>query len=160
MLHISSTLLLLCKDLGLEEKMFLQQMQEVWHEILSEPLNLHTCPCDLKNGELLINVDSPVWLQQLKFLQPMIIQKLGCYPVKSVRLRLGRVKIKSLVKRVDSGLKSPKKPSRAIAASDVEWVNRLLSDITDTEMKECIRKAMQNSLRYSYKSKKDKKKKQ
>lgn len=138
--------------------MLLNQIREAWHELFSKPLNLHTCPCELKNGELLINVDSPVWLQQLKFLQPMIIQKLDRYPIKSVRLRLGKVNTKSQGKLHVSESKSSKKSSRTISKSDAEWLNWLLSDISDAEMKDGIRKALQNSLSYSYKSKKDKKK--
>lgn len=146
MKHICSILLPLYKDLGLEEKLILQEIESRWHIFFGSPLCLHTCPIDLKDGELLINVDSPVWLQQLKFMQPMIIQKLGEYPVKSLNLRLGKVKKNVLKKDSAAAIKTSTKPSASLSAEDDQWLNHMLSSISDTEIKESIKKAVQNSL--------------
>ncbi len=146
MRHICSILLPLYKDLGIEEKLILQEIESKWHVFFGGPLSLHTCPIDLKKGELLINVDSPAWLQQLKFMQPMIIQKLGEYPVKSIKLRLGKVKRNILKKNSATALKTSKKPSAILLAEDAQWLNNALSAISDAEIKECIKKAVQNSL--------------
>lgn len=151
MKHICSILLPLYKDLGLEEKLILQEIESKWHVFFGSPLSLHTCPVDLQEGELLINVDSPAWLQQLKFMQPMIIQKLGEYPVKSIKLRLGRVKRNVLKKNSAMVLKTSRKPSSMLSAEDDQWLNHTLSVISDIEIKEGIKKAVQTSLAFNLK---------
>jgi len=145
MKHIYSVLLPLCKDLGLEEKMLLMQIETEWRTIFSEPLSLHTWPSDLKDGELLINVDTPAWLQQLKFLQPMIIQKLSAYQIRSVRLRLGKVRKKGLKKESVEGLNSLKKPFSGISDRNIEGLNAVLSVIMDAETREIIKNAIRKS---------------
>lgn len=148
MQHVSSVLLRLCKDIGLEDKMLLQQIEETWHDIFSEPLSLHTYPADLKDGEITINVDSQIWLQQLKFLQPMILKKLDKYNLKSVRLRLGKIKRKSKHKALTKKEKQP-----VLSKHDTEWLNSLLSEISDAELRESVKRAMQKSICYNYKTK-------
>lgn len=146
MKHICSIILPIYKDLGLEEKLILKEIETKWHVFFSSPFSLHTCPIDLKDGELLINVDSPAWLQQLKFMQPMIIKKLGEYPVNAIKLRLGRVKRDGLKENPTEVLNASRKPSSILSSEDAEWLNQSLSVITDAEMKESIKKAAQNSL--------------
>lgn len=146
MKHICSIILPIYKDLGLEEKLILKEIETKWHVFFSSPFSLHTCPIDLKDGKLLINVDSPAWLQQLKFMQPMIIQRLGEYPVKSINLRIGRVKRDGRNENSAVVLNIPEKPSSMLSVEDAEWLNQALSVITDAEMKESIKKAVQNSL--------------
>jgi len=148
MQHIYSVLLQLCKDLGVEEKMLLLQIETEWSDLFNEPLSLHAWPYDLKDGELLINIDSPAWLQQLKFLQPMIMQKLSKYPVKSVRLRLGKVKKKKINKQSFSELNSSKKPFSGIPDGDIESLNGILSLISDGETRETIKKTLRKSPGY------------
>ncbi len=141
MQHISSVLLRLGNDLGLQERMLLQQIEESWQETFGKPISLHTSPSDLKDAELTINVDSPVWLQQLKFLQPMMLKKLDKYHLKSIKLRLGKIKRKSKVNSPAN-----KQKISALSKSDREWLNKLLSDVPDAEIRESIKKAIHNSL--------------
>jgi len=154
MKNIGLVLQRLSIDLGLQEKIHLQQIAESWQELFGKPLSLHTCPSDLKNGELTINVDSPVWLQQLKFLQPMILKKLEKYPLKSVRLRLGKIKSKPELKKP---VHKPLQPT--LSRSDLDWLNKLISDVSDTEIRESIRKAAENSLHHRFKTTKQRSKK-
>jgi hypothetical protein len=143
MQDIGSVLHRLSIDLGFQEKMLFQEIEEAWQELFGKPLSLHTCPSDLKEGELTINVDSPVWLQQLKFLQPMILKRLEKYPLKSVRLRLGKIKRKPELKKP---VHKPLAPT--LSRSDSDWLNKLISDVSDTEIRESIKKAVENSLHH------------
>ncbi len=51
----------------------------------------HMSPSLLARGELLLTVDSPVWLQELNFFRGDILRKLSSYGVSAIRFRIGRV---------------------------------------------------------------------
>ncbi|MDP2167008.1 MAG: DUF721 domain-containing protein [Thermodesulfovibrionales bacterium] len=77
------------KGLGLEDGLRFYRIMSCWDETFQPPLSLHMRPARLKEAELLINVDSPLWLQQISFLKEDIIGRLGPFGVKKIRLRLG-----------------------------------------------------------------------
>lgn len=135
------------KKFGLEEKLKLLSVQKAWHEIFSAPLSLHTYPAELKNGELLVNVDSPVWLQQLKFFKQDMIKKLHGYDIREIVFRRGRVYSKGAGEQRAQGLKNaePSKP-RTLEPSETEWIGQIISDIHDPELKESMRKAIEKAL--------------
>jgi len=149
MKHISTIILPVCEDLGLEEKLTLREIEAKWHIMFSSPLSLHACPIDLKKGELTINVDSPAWLQQLKYMQVMIIQKLCEYRVKSIKLRIGKVK-KTQKQDSTEGFNTSK-PKFILPEKDMQWIDNSLSTITDSEIKESVKKAVEKSLIYKNK---------
>ncbi|MCL0036771.1 DUF721 domain-containing protein [Thermodesulfovibrionales bacterium] len=68
----------------MEERVKLELMRKEWNNLFSGPLSVHTYPVELKDKELLINVDSPVWLGQLKFFKQDIIGKLHSYNIKEI----------------------------------------------------------------------------
>jgi hypothetical protein len=138
------------KDLGIEDKIRLNSMQEEWHRLFNEPLSLHTYPVDIKEGELTINVDSPAWLGQLKFFKQDIIKKLQAYNVSSVKFKHGRVyqkRVKGSELRVQSEKNSKTQNSKPLTLSELEWADQIVSSIEDPDLKEDIRKAIEKSLR-------------
>jgi len=84
------------KDLGLSEGVALSRIKSNWPELFQPPLVYHMSPSALREAELLLNVDSPEWLQQLSFYREEILKRLGPFGVKEVRFRLGRVRVNSL----------------------------------------------------------------
>ncbi|HEX8949726.1 MAG TPA: DUF721 domain-containing protein [Dissulfurispiraceae bacterium] len=134
----------LLKDLGLEERVRVEFIRKEWTALFQEPLSLHTCPVGMKNGELLIHVDSPVWLQQLKFFKQDIAKKLQRYGVTEVKLKLGRL-YKPLGNRSEG--RSVAAPSgKEIRDSEMAWINRTISEIRDPELKENLRRAITKSV--------------
>ncbi len=152
MKHIYNALIPLYQNLGLEKKFALHEIISRWHIIFGSPFSNHTCPVDLKDGELIINVDSPAWLQQLKFMQPLIIEKLNSYAIKSVKLRIGRIK-KDKVKKDSAITLNPFEKTYVISTEDAEWLNDALSIIKDSEIKEIITKIIPKSISYTTKNK-------
>ncbi|HAM50796.1 MAG TPA: hypothetical protein DCP92_08945 [Nitrospiraceae bacterium] len=129
------------KSLGIEGALNFGVIEKDWTKIFGEPLSLHTCPVKLQNGELLIYVDSPIWLQQISFYTNDIVKKLSPFAVKEVRLRLGKVR---------SGKKTDKpQPSVtkyvSVDNDTLKYIEDTLSVIHDLELKESIKKAMEKA---------------
>lgn len=134
------------KDLGIEGKIRLNSMQEEWHRLFNEPLSLHTYPVDIKNGELTINVDSPAWLSQLKFFKHDIIKKLQAYNVSSIKFKHGRVYKKKWQETRGRGQKDSKQLPKSLTDSEFAWINQTVSKVSDPELKENIRKAIEKAM--------------
>jgi hypothetical protein len=131
----------LVKNLGIEGALKLVAMRRDWADIVGKPLSLHMWPSNLQNNELLINVDSPVWLQQISFYKTAIIKKLHSFDVRDIRFRLGKI----------GSEKKLQKPllDREIRASldneTVEYIETTISGIKDEELRDGIRKAMEKA---------------
>ena len=79
------------KDLGLSERLNLSKIRGSWQEIFNPPMVNHMWPATLRDSVLFLNVDSPVWLQEISFYKKDILIRLMPYGVNDIRLRLGRV---------------------------------------------------------------------
>ena len=141
---INSLLGPIFKELGIEDRLAIESIRSEWKNIFNEPLSLHTYPVELTSGELLINVDSPVWLQQLKFFKQDIIKKLAGYNIKTIRFKHGKVYIKGDKGQTGQGLK-PLSPIH-LGPSDIAWIEEITSDLEDTEVRESVRKAIKKQM--------------
>lgn len=132
------------EDLGIEERLKLFFLQQEWFKIFDEPISFHTYPYELNNRELTINVDSNVWLSQLKFFSKDIVKKLQGYGVDSVRFRFGKVYKRNLSKKDET------KPSpshrKTLSEKEKEWIEDTLSILEDRELKDNIKKVIELSL--------------
>ncbi len=99
-------------------------------------------PSSLSGNELLLNVDSPVWLQELKFYQEDIIKKLAPYHVRTVRFRLGRVNAIANQEGEKEGLKG-----KPLTAYDRTFIEKTVSNIEDEELKEVIKKTIAKAMK-------------
>lgn len=86
------------KDMGMEDALKLHRINKLWNTLFQEPLSLHTSPSRLSKGQLVINVDSPVWLQEISFYKADIIKKLSRFGVKDIRLKGHRPFLNSIGK--------------------------------------------------------------
>ena len=96
-------------------------------------------PAALNEGELLLHVESPAWMQQLKYYKKEIIRKLTSYDITDVRFRLGKI-TKTRLK------KETQKPMRSLSSEEVSFAASLVADIRNEELKNSIRKAVEKSL--------------
>lgn len=129
------------KGLGVEEAVRLEGIKKEWSNFFGEPLSLHMHPLSLKNGELMINVDSPVWLQQISFFKTEIINKLTAFDVIEVRFRLGKAKPsrKTFVHQ-DSQTYNAQPDKKAL-----QYIDDTVSEIKDAELRDCVRKSMEKA---------------
>jgi hypothetical protein len=136
-------------DLGIGDRMKLEKLRREWLGIFHEPMSVHTFPSEIKDGELLITVDSPIWLQQLGFFKRDILTKLVGFDIKSVRFRHGRITRDDRVSSLRSG-SNETKPVHELRDSEIAWIDKTVSDIEDDELKDAVRKAIEKAFRQKY----------
>lgn len=143
---LSSTL----RDLNLEERVAFESLRQRWQTLFKEPLSCHIFPAAFRDGELLINVDSPAWLQQVKFFKKEIIERLGDLPIKDIRFRHGRVHEASHENSGDKKTKGSKEV-RELPESDILWIGQTVSTIGDPDLREDLKKTIEKAIRKSIK---------
>lgn len=86
-------LAVLAPRLGLESKLFEARLRRQWPDIVGEPIATHTRPDQIRFKKLTIFVHNSVWLQQLTFLKPVLLQKVNTMAgeslVTEIVLRIG-----------------------------------------------------------------------
>lgn len=146
MKKIGTLLSSIFKNLGIEDKIRLNSMQEEWHRLFNEPLSLHIYPMDIKDGELTINVDSPAWISQLKFFKQDIIKKLQAYNIRSVKFKHGKVYQKKWQGARSKEQEDSKQLPKSFTDSEFAWIAQTVSTISDLELQENIRKAIEKAM--------------
>jgi len=129
----------LLKNLGLESGVRLARIKNDWHGIFDEQITSNLFPVSFSDRELLLHVTSPIWMQQFSFHKSEIIKKLSAYGVQDIRFRLG--KIPKRTREISPARKAPE-----LTRENVVFINELLSDISDENLKETIKKAVEKSL--------------
>ncbi|MEW6214354.1 MAG: DUF721 domain-containing protein [Nitrospirota bacterium] len=127
------------RELGIEDGVRLAEIKKKWYDLFNMPLSHHMSPFMLSDGELLLNVDSPVWLQELNFYKEDIIKKLSPYNVKSVRFRLGRVSTKI-------GARGKGQGAKLLTAEEISFIEDVVSPISNDELKETVQRAIKKAL--------------
>ncbi|MEW6068205.1 MAG: DUF721 domain-containing protein [Nitrospirota bacterium] len=140
MKRAGSLLAPLISNLGLEDALRLAEIKSNWHKLFND-LSYHMSPFKLSNGEIILNVDSPVWLQELNFHKETIIKKLRSHGINTIRLRLGRV---STVEK--SEVKSQKSEVKALTSEELSFIEKTVSQINDQDLKDKIKKAIEKSI--------------
>jgi hypothetical protein len=141
MYRADSLLRLVVKDLGIEEGMRLSEIKRNWNALFNEPLSFHMAPSQLAGGELLLMVDSPVWLQELNFYRQDILKKLGSYGVSAIRFRLGRVSVKA-----KSGVRSQRAAVRKLSTTEQTFIQDTVAEIRDDGLKESLTAIMEKAI--------------
>jgi len=77
------------KKLGLQETHWLNTLEEEWSDLVGKAVAAHTRPGKFENCQLIIYVDSPVWIYELKRNGQKII-------LKNLAKRYGNNKIKRI----------------------------------------------------------------
>lgn len=131
----------LIKSLGLEDSVRAGRIKKEWAAIFEKPVSLHMSPASLREGELLINVDSPVWLQQLNFYKDTIIKKLNGFGIKTVRFKMGRV----LPEKKQA---KPILEKRLLTVNENSYIEETISPVQDQELRDNIKKAMEKSMSF------------
>lgn len=134
-----SALSQLVKDLGMESALRLHRIKARWDSLFGAPLSSHIYPSRLDKGQLLINADSPAWLQQTSFYKADMLEKLGPFGVKDIRLRIGPVRRRPL--------RHPHH-ERPLPEADSPLIEDLLRTVHDEELRESIRRVLRRWARH------------
>jgi hypothetical protein len=145
-----SILASLFKNAGMEDKLALARLQCEWASLFDEPLSLHTCPVNLNNGLLTVSVDSPLWLQQLKFFKQAMLKKLNAYRINAIDFRHGRTNLSRFNRAgKQSGMNNCEQttqPLKTLCDADVEWIEQTVAAVPDTELQDRIRNVLEKAL--------------
>ncbi len=128
------------KGLGIEEAVRLEGIRGEWTNIFREPLSLHMSPSRLQNGEMLIHVDSSVWLQQITFYREQILRSLAPFGVRDLRFRIGRIGAGK------AGVPRSQQKKASLDDAALRQIEEAVSGIGDGPVKESIRRAMEKAL--------------
>jgi len=92
---LSSVLEGLARRLGLESKLLESRLRRDWVSIVGEPTASNTWPGQIRYKKLYLLVHNSVWLHQLTFLKPTLLQKLstvtGGELITEIVLRVGEI---------------------------------------------------------------------
>jgi hypothetical protein len=140
MLKTESILRPIIRNLGIEEGVRLSRLKRNWHCIFDKPISLHIFPSKISQGKLVVNVDSPLWLQQLSYYKKDILEKLKAYGIKDIYFRIGRIhrSKKTVIQRRDT---------KELSSDDTLFVAELTGHIEDVTLKDTIQRALEKSLR-------------
>lgn len=85
----------LARRLGLETMLLEHRLQREWRSIAGEPLASNTWPDQIRYKKLYLRVRNSIWMHQLTFLKPALIQKLatiaGPDAITDIALRVGEL---------------------------------------------------------------------
>jgi len=70
------------------------KLERIWQNILERSQLKHTILVGMKEGKLLVNVDSPAWLFEMKIKKRKILERLQSEipEIKNIYFRIGKVK--------------------------------------------------------------------
>ena len=81
------------QSLGLKQRLEQSQVFYLWPQIVGSDIAKHAQPVALRNQTLILAVDHPIWLQELKrFHKPLLLQK--------VQQAIGKTAVKDIVFRI------------------------------------------------------------
>lgn len=129
----------LAKELAIESAIKLSELEAKWEKIFDESLTKHIYPSDIKDDILYINVDSPIWIQELTYMKKELEEKLKnfspSYSFKDIIFKTGRIPKNKRPLKCKTDTKD-----ETISPKEVpEWADELLNEIKDGYLKESLR---------------------
>jgi predicted nucleic acid-binding Zn ribbon protein len=73
---VSELLPQILKKIGLDKKLEEREAVALWEEVVGKDIAARTRAVKLENGELYIHVDHGAWMQELRFMEKDIIEKI------------------------------------------------------------------------------------
>lgn len=144
---ISSILEGLARRLGLESKLLESRLRRDWVSIVGEPIASNTWPDQIRYKKLYLLVHNSVWLHQLTFLKPTLIQKLnqvaGAEVVTDIVLRIGELP------EADRAPASPEALQEAAPPASAELLAEISEHVTaiqDPDLRNHLAQLMAQSL--------------
>ena len=121
----SSILAGVAHRLGLESRLFEARLRRQWPDIVGEPIAAHTRPDQIRFKKLYVLVHNSVWLQQLTFLKPVLLEK--------VNAMAGQPLVTDIVLRIGEFTTDPSPTAEATTAPDpltIQPSPQLLQEVT------------------------------
>ena len=75
--RLGETLPAVLQRLGLDRELETQSLLDTWPKLVDEKIARHTRAVRLDRGVLVVEVDSPVWMTQLRFLKGQVLKRIA-----------------------------------------------------------------------------------
>ncbi len=132
---------------GLRSRMREQKILDVWDRVVGRAIAEVTQPGTVRNRVLQIRVINSIWMQELQFHKPLIVQKLNEFLgdpfVQDLRFVLGERK----PERFPKGEEGQGKKSRELAKEERERIEKEVSRLPDPEMREVLSRVFAKALK-------------
>jgi hypothetical protein len=110
----------------------------LWDRVFNQgPLAKHIRPASLSGDRLILEADSPAWLQQSSFLKKDILKKLEQLGVKDISFRLGHSRARGNQRQhEEEAVPVP------LCKEEVSFIEALAAEVEDNDLRERVRAAM------------------
>lgn len=144
---LSSVLEGVARRLGLESKLLESRLRRDWVSIVGEPIASNTWPDQIRYKKLYLLVHNSVWLHQLTFLKPTLIQKLntvtGADVVTDIVLRIGEL---PEANRAPASAEAPPTPTSPPSDALLAEISAHVTTIQDPDLRDHLAQLMAQSL--------------
>ncbi len=136
------------KNLGMAGPMQLARILTRWDKIFDPSISKTTFPRDLRGKTLTVDVENSVWLQQISFMDQMIIDKinknLGAKVVKKVRYQIGQIPERPLMEenRSTSVLDEVE-----LENEDLDEITESIRGVSDSELRKSLRRILSKDIK-------------
>lgn len=135
----------LAHRLGLESKLFEARLRRQWPDIVGEAIAIHARPDQIRFKKLTVFVHNSVWLQQLSFLKPVLLEKVNALAgeplVTEIVLRIGDVPVNTAL-----ASESPDKTVQEPPAELLIEATQHTQNIQDQTLRERLTEVMVQTL--------------
>ncbi len=119
---------------------------DVWRKAVGPQISANTNPFKFKNNTLFVNVSSPAWMQQLRFMKQEIMDKVNLEwekeEIKNIYFSIGDIH-HAPVKTADHNIDFDRYP---LKERDKRLIRENLSQIADEELKDILEKVMKKEI--------------
>lgn len=136
----------LARRLGLESKLLESRIRREWTAIVGEPIASNTWPDQIRYKKLYVRVHNTVWLHQLTFLKPTLMNKLngvaGPDLIADIVFRVGELpEPESVSSRADQGAETSVPGAELLAETSAH-----ASSVQDPDLRDRLAHLMAHSL--------------
>jgi len=123
-------------DKGIDDRLNRYQAWLIWDKVVGEQIANRARPLRFRQGILEVQVDHPVWMQQLQMLKPKIIEKLNQQiPNAGIEDLYLRKSSKPIVRPKQAEPEAPKWQQIELTDEDMAQIEKLLEPLADGELK-------------------------
>lgn len=131
------------KDVDLVSVRKLSNIKRRWKDIVGHTISSHTSPYILRDGVLMITVDTPQWLHHLGFFKEEIKNKVKEYNVNRIHFLLGSLP--------DRHKDEEEKEEMPLSDDDTRYIDNTLISVRDGELKKQLRTLLIHALTKGHK---------
>lgn len=118
------------------------RVTDVWHKAVGPQISAQTAPVRFKNNTLFVNVSTPAWMQQLRFLKREIMDKVnaerGKEDIHNIHFSIGEIPPAPHL----PSTRSEEFSEKFLKERDRRIIRENLSRIDDTELKGILKRVM------------------